>query len=116
MTSDLAGGISGAQASLYTMARTLLDKTLPIIDGLYPLDPAADLEFVAAIKQLANSQLTELVNELAFLGGPRVMRVHQYFQMLLGVTVDPSALRNSSHDAPTPPMITASTRVSLPAR
>jgi hypothetical protein len=87
VTSDLAGGISGAQASLYTMARTMLDKALPIIDGLYALDPAADQEYVAALKQLANSQLTELVNELAFLGGPRVMRVHQYFRMLLGFTI-----------------------------
>jgi hypothetical protein len=85
VANDLTGGISGAQASLYTMAKTLLDKALPIVDGLYALDPAADQEYVAALKQLANSQFTELVNELAFLGGPRVMRVHQYFQMLLGV-------------------------------
>ncbi|HYB56847.1 MAG TPA: hypothetical protein VEK12_11785, partial [Alphaproteobacteria bacterium] len=87
VASDLAGGISGAQASLYSLAKTLLDQALPIIDGLYALDPAADAEYVAALKQLANSQLTELVNELAYLGGPRVMRVHQYFQMLLGITI-----------------------------
>jgi hypothetical protein len=99
VASDLAGGISGAQASLYAMAKSLLDKALPIIDGLYPLDPAADLEYVAAIKQLANSQFTELVNELAFLGGPRVVRVHQYLQVLLGITITiPDPL-------PTPPTI-----------
>jgi hypothetical protein len=50
VSSDLGNGISGAQASLYTMARTLLDKALPIIDGLYALDPAADQEYVAALK------------------------------------------------------------------
>jgi hypothetical protein len=99
VTSDLAGGISGAQASLFAMAKSLLDKALPIIDGLYPLDPAVDLEFAAAIKQLANSQLTELVNELAFLGGPRVVRVHQYFQMLLGITI------NIPDPLPTPPAV-----------
>jgi hypothetical protein len=87
VSSDLAGGISGAQASLYAMARTLLDQSLPLVDGLYALDPAADPEYVAALKQLANSQLTELVNELAYLGGPRVVRVHQYFQMLLGISI-----------------------------
>ena len=114
VTSDLAGGISGAQASLYTMAKSLLDKTLPIIDGLYPLDPAADLEYVAAIKQLANSQLTELVNELAFLGGPRVVRVHQYFQMLLGVTVVISPPDPAS-TPPTPAMIAVQPVSPLPS-
>jgi hypothetical protein len=105
VATDLAGGISGAQASLYAMAKTTLDTTLPIIDGLYPLDPAADLEYVAALKQLANSQLTELVNELAFLGGPRVLRIHQYFQMLLGVAISIN---------PTPPSISINLPAPLP--
>ncbi len=82
--SDLAGGITGAQASVYTMAKTLLDQMLPLIDGLRPLDPAADMEYVAALKDLATSQLNNLTQEIGYLGGPRVMRVHQYFQMLLG--------------------------------
>ena len=85
--SDLAGGITGAQASVYTMAKTLLDQMLPLIDGLQPLDPAADMEYVAALKQLAASQLTNLAQEIGYLGGPRVMRVHQFFQMLFGGTV-----------------------------
>lgn len=102
VSSDLAGGISGAQASLYTMAKTLLDQALPIIDGLYALDPAADPEYVTALKQLANSQLSELVNELAYLGGPRVIRVHQYFQMLLGITIT----INPGNPPATPPTIT----------
>jgi hypothetical protein len=86
--SDLSGGISGAQASIYTMAKTMLDQLLPLIDGLYPLDPASDAEDVAALKQLASSQLQNLTAEIGYLGGPRVMRVHQYFQMLLGVHLD----------------------------
>jgi hypothetical protein len=87
---DLQGGVTGAQASIYTMGKTLLDQMLPLIDGLYPLAPASDAPDVAAIKQLAVSQLTNLVTEIGYLGGPRVMRVHQYFQMLLGVhlTID----------------------------
>jgi hypothetical protein len=110
VTSDLAGGISGAQASLYTMAKTLLNQALPIIDGLYALDPAADAEYVVALKQLANSQFTELVNELAFLGGPRVIRVHQYFQMLLGITLS----INPGSPPTTPPTLTPGLPTFLP--
>jgi hypothetical protein len=85
--SDLSGGVTGAQASVYTMAKTLLDQALPLLDGLQPLDPASDMEYVAALKELATSQFTNLGAEIGYLGGPRVMRVHQYFQMLLGGTV-----------------------------
>src|SRR5277367_54291 len=74
---DLNGGITGAQASIYTMAKTLLDQALPLLDGLYALDPAADAEYVAALKDLATSQLSNLTAEIGYLGGPRVMRVHQ---------------------------------------
>jgi hypothetical protein len=86
--SDVGGGVAGAQASIYTMATTLLGQILPLIDGLYALDPAADQEYVDALKQLATSQFTNLTNEIGYLGGPRVMRVHQYFQMLLGGTAN----------------------------
>ncbi len=82
---DLNGGVTGAQASIYTMGKTLLDQILPLLDGLTPLNPSSDAEYVAAIKDLAVSQLNNLVAEIGNLGGPRVMRVHQYFQMLLGV-------------------------------
>jgi hypothetical protein len=84
---DLSGGITGAQASIYTMAKTLTDQALPLIDGLYALDPAADMEDVAALKDLVTSQLTNLTAEVGYLGGPRVMRANQYFQMLLGATL-----------------------------
>jgi hypothetical protein len=84
---DLGGVATGAQASIFTMAKTLLGQMLPIVDGLYALDPAADEEYVAAVKQLVSSQLTNLAGEIGYLGGPRVMRVHQYFQMLFGGTV-----------------------------
>jgi hypothetical protein len=84
---DLSGGISGAQASIYTMAKTTLDQILPLIDGLAPLDPASNGEDVAALKDLTISQLTNLTTEIGYLGGPRVMRVQQYFQMLLGANL-----------------------------
>jgi hypothetical protein len=81
--SDLSGGISGAQASIYTMARTALDQSLPLLDGLYALNPGADEEYVLAFKDMARNQMTELVNELGNLGGPKAPRVNEYFQMLL---------------------------------
>jgi hypothetical protein len=80
---DLSGGITGAQASLYSRAQDALNQSLPLLDGLYPLDPEADAEDVAALKGVARSQLTEMVNELGMAGGPRVSRVNQYFQLLL---------------------------------
>ncbi|MGB6310414.1 MAG: hypothetical protein WBF89_21755 [Steroidobacteraceae bacterium] len=83
--SDLSGGVSGAQASIFTMAKTLVDQMQPLIDGLYALDPAADTETVAALKDLVRSQISNLGDEFGFLSGPRVMRVHQYFQMLFGI-------------------------------
>jgi hypothetical protein len=106
---DLSGGITGAQASIYTMAKTLLDQALPLIDGLYALDPAADAEYVAAAKDLVTNQLTNLTSEIGYLGGPRVMRVNQYFQMLLGVTMNlslgatPSVTLSYSLAPPAPP-------------
>jgi hypothetical protein len=57
---NLNGGITGAQASIYTMAKTLLDQSLPLIDGICALDPAADAEYVAAAKDLVTSQLMNL--------------------------------------------------------
>jgi hypothetical protein len=59
---------------------------LPLLDGLYALEPEAIAEDVAALKAIVKSQLNELVNELAFLGGPRISRVNQYFNLLLGST------------------------------
>jgi hypothetical protein len=81
---DLGGGITGAQASLYTRAKDALDQSLPLLDGLYPLDPDADPEYVKALREMARSQMNEIVKELGTLGGPSVLRVNTYFQILLG--------------------------------
>jgi hypothetical protein len=92
---DLSGGITGAQASVYSRGKVALEQCLPLLDGLYALDPEAIAEDVAALKAVAKSQLTELVNELAFLGGPRVSRVNQYFFLLLGNTFPPGSAAGS---------------------
>lgn len=81
---DLGGGIAGAQASLYTRAKDALDQSLPLLEGLYPLDPDADPEYVKALREMARSQMNEIVKELGTVGGPSVLRVNTYFQILLG--------------------------------
>jgi hypothetical protein len=88
---DLSGGITGAQASLYSRAQKALEQSLPLLDGLYPLDPEADAEDAAALRTLVKSQFTSLVGELAMPGGPRRARVDQYFVLLLDPPGYPTA-------------------------
>jgi hypothetical protein len=82
--SDLAGVISGAQASLYARAKVAMDNCLPLIDGLYPLDPTADPEFVRALKEMAKSQIAEIVKQFGVVP-PSILRVNTYFRILMGV-------------------------------
>ena len=81
---DLGGGITGAQASLYTRAKDALDQCLSLLDGLYPLDPEADPEYVKALREMARSQMTEIVKELGMVGLPSILRIDTYFGILLG--------------------------------
>ncbi len=81
---DLSGGISGAQASIYARANEAVNQSLPLLDGLYPLDTEADDQIIASIKAIVRNQLTELAAELGLSGGPRVSRVQQLFQLLFG--------------------------------
>jgi hypothetical protein len=81
---DLAGGITGAQASLYTRAKDAQDQCLPLLDGLYPLNPDADPEYVKALREMAKSQISEIVKQFAVVP-PSILRVNTYFKILLGV-------------------------------
>jgi hypothetical protein len=84
---DLGGGITGAQASLYMRAKDALDQSLTLLDGLYPLDPEADPEYVKALREMARSQMTEIVKELGVVGLPSILRINTYFSILLGQKV-----------------------------
>ena len=84
MQTDLGGGISGAQASLYMRAKDALDQSLNLLDGLYPLDPDADPEYVKALREMARSQMTEIVKEFGAVGLPSILRIDTYFNILLG--------------------------------
>ncbi|HET9305259.1 MAG TPA: hypothetical protein VFO46_04460 [Candidatus Sulfotelmatobacter sp.] len=84
---DLGGGITGAQASLYMRAKDALEQSLSLLDGLYPLDPEADPEYVKALREMARSQMNEIVKELGMVGLPSILRIDTYFGILLGQKV-----------------------------
>jgi hypothetical protein len=81
---DVGGGVTGAQASLYKRAKESLDQSLPLLDGLQPLFKEAKEEDISALRATVRSQFTDLVNELGMFSGPRIARVTQLFFLLLG--------------------------------
>lgn len=81
---DLAGGITGAQASLYTRAQVAQEKCMPLLDGLYALDPKADPEYVRALREMAKSQISEIVKQFGVVP-PSILRVNTYFEILVGI-------------------------------
>lgn len=86
---ELGGGVTGAQASLYTRAKVSLDNSLPLLDGLYPLLPEYDPQLIEAARATLRTELTAVVNELSIEGGPRVLRVDDLFGALLGASPTP---------------------------
>lgn len=79
------GALTGAQASIYARAKAALDQIQPLLSGLTTLNPAKyepqDLE---TIRSVVGTELQELVNELAWEGGPRIQRVDELFRLLIG--------------------------------
>jgi hypothetical protein len=78
------GAVTGAQASIYTRAKVALDQSLPLLDGIYPLVPNVEAEDLATVQSVVRTQFTALVNEFGTVGGPRVSRVDELFELLLG--------------------------------
>jgi hypothetical protein len=90
--SDLGGGVSGAQASIYDRAKVAVGAVLPLLKGIYPLRADADPQDSKALQAVIANQAEELLAELGMVGGPRVGRVDQMFRLLLGAgehTTDP---------------------------
>jgi hypothetical protein len=86
---DLAGGITGAQASLLFRMKDAVDQALPLIDGLTPLRRDPDWEYITAAKAVIKSQLQELIGELSLPGSLRVVRVDQIFGILFEPALNP---------------------------
>jgi len=78
------GAVTGAQASIYKRAKVFLDQSLPLLEGLKPLRADYDEEDTEASRAVVESYLTELVDELGMVGGPRVQLVDTHFLTLLG--------------------------------
>ena len=79
-----ATSASGTQASISKRAKQEIDRALPLLDGLSPLNPDAG-DDVEAIKAIVRKQMLALVEEL---GPPRVSRVGQIFRLLGGADID----------------------------
>jgi hypothetical protein len=84
VASDLAGGLTGAQASLYSRAAWAVQQAKPLLAGLYPLAVDSDPEDVAALRANIGLQLDRLVEALGTPGGPVFAAVELRFESLLG--------------------------------
>jgi hypothetical protein len=91
------GAVTGAQLSIYTRARAALDQAFPLLDGLYPLRPDILAEDIDAIRAVVHTELGQLVDELGTVGGPRVARVDELFDLLLGNASDPQRDTDPEH-------------------
>lgn len=81
---ELGGTLTGAQASLYHRAKAALKEILPLLDGLYALDPSGDEQNQEAARAIIRTEIVELVNEMGVHQGPRVQRVDSLFELLIG--------------------------------
>jgi hypothetical protein len=81
------GAVTGAQASIFSRAKAALDQSVPLLEGLFALRSDDDKEDIEAIRAVVISKMTELVNELGQVGGPRLPRIDDYFDSLLGLGV-----------------------------
>lgn len=79
---DLGGGVTGGQASLYARAKAVEGNVISLLDGLYALREDADEELTGAIRAIIRSEFIELVAELGMEGGPRRVRVDSLLELL----------------------------------
>jgi len=81
------GAVTGAQASIWARAQAAVQQCLPLLEGLYPLQPDSDPEDLAATVATLRMGLTHLVDELGRQGGPRPQRVDSLFDLMLGIQI-----------------------------
>jgi hypothetical protein len=87
-TTDLGGGVSGGQASLYTRAKAVEENVFDLLDDLYPLREDADEELTDAARNIVRSEFEQLVEELGMEGGPRRTRVDGLIDLLFKQPVE----------------------------
>ncbi|HUP28501.1 MAG TPA: hypothetical protein VM409_08715, partial [Chloroflexia bacterium] len=77
-------GVTGAQASLASFARTALDNSLPLLDGVASLLPDADNDDVDATRAILRMTWSEFVNLLSTEGGPIAARADLAMRTIIG--------------------------------
>ncbi|HEY0078671.1 MAG TPA: hypothetical protein VGB73_08495 [Pyrinomonadaceae bacterium] len=82
---DLGGGVTGAQASLVSFARSAYDNSLPLLDNLFPLT-SVDEQEVEAASAILRTTWTEFINELGREGGARAARADELINSILDDT------------------------------
>lgn len=85
------GEITGAQASILSRAKVIVEHALPLLEGLVPLREDADEDEMEAVRSIIRNALNELLREFGAARGPRVQRVNDYFDQLLGTDPDPNS-------------------------
>ena len=93
------GAVTGAQASIFARAQAAVQQSIPLLEGLYPLQVDSDPEDLAATVATLRLAMTELVDELGRQGGPRPQRVDSLFDLMLGIEITgkPVTTFNSDH-------------------
>jgi hypothetical protein len=81
------GAVTGAQASIFARAQAAVQQCIPLLEGLYPLQPDSDPEDLSATVATLRMGLTQLVDELGRQGGPRPQRVDSLFDLMLGTEI-----------------------------
>jgi hypothetical protein len=80
---QLGGGVTGAQASLFARAKDAADTIVPLLNSLVPVLPDADPEETAAARSMVISQFEAVLEEFATEGGPTADRVDRLLNTLL---------------------------------
>jgi hypothetical protein len=96
---DVTADLSGAQRSLYTRARDIIDASSRIIKTVYSLSATTDPQDADALTALVSDLMGQIPAELGFYGGPRPLRVDMLFDQLLG------PLKETSSSKPIPPNV-----------
>jgi hypothetical protein len=101
-STDLGGVVTGAQAALYATAAANLERCLPLLDALYPLDPTADFERIESARLLVRTTVVEIVDGLKSEGGPNADRIEFAFQQLFGTVQKDDNGTDVTGTTPTP--------------
>lgn len=100
-TTELGGSVTGAQASIYMRAKEASDAVLPLVEGFIALRVDANPEDTEAVRSIVKSEFGEVVKEFGMEGGPRVDRVDDLFELLIGY--GPGTIVAVPPAPPTPP-------------